>query len=90
MTIQQEACEKIMRLPKDGIRLILVMADEIARQHGILIDTDTEKEKKALLENKKKAFQNMLEMREQSAYPKDFDYRKVMGEALDKKYHFIN
>lgn len=36
------------------------------------------------------AFKNMLEMREQSAYPKDFDYRKVMGEALDKKYHFIN
>lgn len=90
MTIQQEACEKIMRLPEDGIRLILVMADEIARQHGILIDTDTEKEKKALLENKKKAFQSMLEMREQSAYPKDFDYRKVMDEALDEKYHFIN
>lgn len=36
------------------------------------------------------AFQNMLEMREQSAYPKDFDYRKVMEEALDEKYHFIN
>lgn len=90
MTIQQEAFEKIMRLPEDGIRLILVMADEIARQHGILIDTDTPKGKNTLMENKKKAFQNMLEMREQSAYPKDFDYRKVMEEALDEKYHCIN
>ena len=71
MTIQQEACEKIMRLPEDGIRLILVIADEIARQHGILTDTDTEKEKNALLENKKKAFQNLLEMREQSTFPED-------------------
>lgn len=89
MTIQQEACEKIMKLPEDGIRLILVIADEIARQHGILTDTDTEKEKNALLENKKKAFQNMPKRREQSAYPKDFDYRKMMEEALDEKYHFL-
>lgn len=78
MTIQQEVYEKIMRLPEDGIRLILVMADEIARQQGILFDTDSEKETGALLDNKKKAFQNMLEMREQSMYPKDFDYKKVM------------
>lgn len=78
MTIQQEVYEKIMRLPEDGIRLILVMADEIARQQGILFDTDSEKETSVLLANKKKAFQNMLEMREQSMYPKDFDYKKVM------------
>ena len=90
MTIHQEAYEKIMRLPEDGIRLILVIADEIARQKGILADTDTEKETDTLLENKKKAFQNMLEMREQSTYPKDFDYKKVMEEAMDEKYNFIN
>lgn len=82
MTIQQEVYEKIMRLPEDGIRLILVMADEIARQHGIFTDTNTEKEKNALLTSKQKAFQHMLEMREQSAYPKDFDYKKVMEEAV--------
>lgn len=82
MTIQQEAYEKIMRLPEDGIRLILVMADEIARQHGILNVTDSEK--------KIKAFQNMVEMREQSTYPKDFDYRKVVEEAVNEKYNFIN
>ena len=33
MTIQQEVYEKIMRLPEDGIKLILVVADEISRQH---------------------------------------------------------
>ena len=38
----------------------------------------SKKEPGALLADKKKAFQNMLEMREQSMYPKDFDYKKVM------------
>ena len=42
MTIQQEAYEKIMKLPEDGIRLILVMADEIARQHGISAEAKNE------------------------------------------------
>lgn len=90
MTIQQEAYEKIMNLPDDGIRLILVMADEIARQQGIFANTDIKKEKSELLEKKKKAFENMLEMRERSDYPKDFDYKKVKGEAIDEKYNFIN
>lgn len=35
MSIQQETYEKTKKLPEDGIRLILVMADEIARQHGM-------------------------------------------------------
>lgn len=90
MTMRQEVYEKIMRLPEDGIKLILVMADEIARQCGVFIDTDTEKEKSLLLENKKKAFQDMLEMRERSMYPKDFNYKKVMEEAVNEKYNFIN
>lgn len=59
-------------------------------QQGIFADTDSEKETSALLANKKKAFHNMLEMREQSMYPKDFDCKKVMGEAIDEKYNFIN
>ena len=81
LTIQQEAFEKIMKLPDDGIRLIIVMADEIARQHGIFTDTSGEK---------KKAFESMLSMREQSTYPKDFDYKKVMEEAVNEKYNLIN
>lgn len=72
MTIQQKAYEKIMKLPEDGIKLILVMADEIARQHGILFEPDGEINE-YVLTRKKKAFQNMLEMRNNSAYPKDFD-----------------
>lgn len=88
MTIQQEVYEKIMKLPEDEIRLILVMVDEVARQHGIFTDVDTENN--ALLANKKKAFQNMLKMREQSTYPKDFDCKKVMEEAVNAKYNFIN
>jgi len=90
MTIQQEAYEKIKKLPEDGIRLLLVMADEIARQHGIFFDIDAESEKSDWLENRRKVFQNMMEMREQSAYPKDFDYKKVMEEAVNEKYNFIN
>ena len=66
------------------------MENEIARQRGIFDDTDAEKETSVLLANKKKAFQNMLEMREQSTYPKDFDYKKMMEEAIDEKYNFIN
>lgn len=38
MTMRQEVYEKIMRLPEDGIKLILVMADEIARQCGVFYD----------------------------------------------------
>lgn len=90
MTIQQEAYEKIMKLPEDGIRRILVMADEIARQHGIFFETNVRAENKASVLQKKKAFQNMLEMREQASYPADFDYRKVMEEAINEKYNFIN
>lgn len=84
MTIRQEAYEKIMKLPDDGVKLILVIADEIARQHGIIEDEDVE------IEKKKKAFERMLEMREKSTYPKDFDYKKVMEEAINEKYGFID
>ena len=84
MTIQQETYEKIMRLPENDIKLILVIVDEIARQHGIIMDTEP------LLTNKKKAFEKMLEVREQSIYPKDFNYKKVLEDALDEKYHCID
>ena len=84
MTIQQETYEKIMRLPENDIKLILVIVDEIARQHGIIMDTEP------LLTNKEKAFEKMLELREQSIYPKDFNYKKVLEDALDEKYHCID
>lgn len=79
MTIQQEAYEKIMKLPDDGVRLIIALADEIARQSSFLSCMDAERARK------KKAFQDMLDMKKQSAYPKDFDYKKVMEEACNTK-----
>lgn len=90
MTIQQEAVEKIMKLPEEGIRLILVLADEIARQYGVLSQNEDEAQKNALLERKKNAFQNMLKTREKSIYPEDFDYKKVMEEAINEKYNIID
>lgn len=63
MTIQQEACEKIMRLPEDGIRLILVMADEIARQHGIFPDTNVETEAGTQLTRKKKSISRYVRIK---------------------------
>lgn len=56
MTMRQEVYKKIMRLPEDGIKLILVMADEIARQYGVFTDTDTEKEKVYYWKIRKKHF----------------------------------
>ena len=90
MTIQQEAVEKIMKLPEEGIRLILVIADEIARQYGILSQNEDEAQKNALLERKKTAFQNMIKTRENSLYPRNFDYKKVMEEAINEKYNIVD
>lgn len=90
MTIQQEAYEKIMRLPEDGIRLILVIADEISRQQGISAGTDDELKTDISAMHKKKAFENMLELREQSTYPEDFDYKKAVEDAINEKYNFSN
>ncbi len=83
MTIQQEAYEKIMKLPDDGVRLIIALADEIARQSSFLSCMDAERARK------KKAFQDMLDMKKQSAYPKDFDYKKVMEEVLHVNAQYI-
>ena len=66
------------------------MADEIARQQGISIEADAKKEKDVPMTRRKKAFQNMLEMREGLACPKDFVYKKVVEEAIDEKYNFTN
>lgn len=84
MSIQQEAYEKIMKLPDDGIRLILALADEIARQEKTAQYADIERERK------KKAYQDMLQMKEQSSYPKDFDYKKIMEEAMNERFGYTD
>ncbi len=94
MTLQQEAYEKIMKLPEDSIRLFIVMADEIARQKGISSDGVSGKNtssytRSALdedLKRKQKAFQEMEEMREKSPFPKNFNYEKAREEAMYEKY----
>ena len=96
MTIRQEACEKIMKLPDDGVRLILVMADELARQNNIYLEGNAAIEKDMPMDTstsmtrKQKAFQDMLEMREKSTYPKDFDYKKVVEKAINEKHGFAD
>lgn len=84
MTIQQEAYEKIMKLPDNGVRLIIALADEIARQESFVQHVDAEEERK------KKAYQDMLGMKERSTYPRDFDYEKVREEAVNEKFIYTN
>ena len=69
---------------------MLFRSDEIARQKGISYDTDSRDQKNSSTARRKAAFQNMLEMREQSTYPKDFDYKKAAEEAIREKYNLID
>jgi|GEM_PF-4168418 len=62
--------------------IIFVLVDEIASQSGVYHETIVKKEDEEFLQSKKRAFQNMLEMREQSSYLKDLDYKKVMEEVI--------
>lgn len=84
MTIQQEAYEKIMKLPDNGVRLVIALADEIARQESFVQQVDEEKERK------KKAYQDMLGMKKRSTYPRDFDYKKVREEAVNDKFVYTD
>ena len=80
MTIQQEAYEKIMKLPENGIKLIIALADEISRKNSVQMSDDD------VIEENRKIYQEMLEMKKKSKYPKNFDYKKVMEEAVNEKY----
>lgn len=88
MTIQQEAYEKIMQLPDDGVRLIIVLADEIARQHGVTTDTSSTQDN--LVSTKQLAFQKMAKMRESSVYSQNINYKKVMEESVSETYNISN
>ena len=84
MTIQQEAYEKIMKLPDRGVRLIIALADAIERQENFSQCADMEASKK------KKAYQDMLDMKNKSTYPRDFDYKKVREEAINEKFGYTD
>ena len=42
------------------------------------------------LRRKQRAFKEMVEMRGNLNFPKDFDYKKAVAEAVCEKYGFID
>ena len=89
MTLQQEAVKKIYMLSDDSLRIIIAVADEAIRQQNV---KNTAKNETGIDEttDKKKAFQHILKMREDLHFPKDFDYKKEMEEAIHEKYGFAD
>ena len=86
MTLQQEAYEKIKNLPDNSIRLIIVLAEELARQQEPIPSVSAAEAKS----QKRKAYMEMLEMKKKSKYPKNLDYKKIVQEAIYEKYGFSN
>lgn len=82
MTLQQEAYEKIMKLPDDGVRLIIALADALTEQ------TYPSQHSNPGAEKKKKAYQDMLEMKKRSTFPKDLDPKKIKEEALNERFGY--
>ena len=78
MSLQQDACDRIMRLPDDRVRLIIALADEMIRQLRTMRQSE--------LSKKRRAYEAMIEMKKTSKYPEDFDYHSEMEEALIEKY----
>ena len=76
MTLRQKACEKIALLPDDNVRIVLALLDEMIRQNNEY-NVDSKK---------KQAYQNILKLREQSTFPKNFNYQEILEESLAKKY----
>ena len=85
MTIRQEAYGKLMMLSDAGLRIVLSMVDEMLRQ-GMTIGYGSQGD----LEEKRVAFQQLLQSREQYPFPSDFDPEKAREEAMREKYeHFM-
>ena len=80
MTLRQEAYEKIAALPDNGIRLVIALADEILKQ------SNPEPVPASDADEKRAAFQNILEYRRQHPFPADFDWEKAREEAVLEKY----
>ena len=83
MTLLQTTYEKIALLPNENLQTLSAIVDEmLKRKNETVADADKGKSR----EIKQKAFQTILELREQSSFPPDFDYDEVLDEALTKKY----
>jgi hypothetical protein len=81
MTLQQEAYEKIKILPDDGVKMIIVIADEIAKLQN-RSHSSSNKQKN----DKSQFYKDMLNMRNDLYYPNDFDYKSVVMEDITEKY----
>lgn len=84
MTLQQETAEKVLLLPDKNALIVLAVVNEMLRQnHQANVQPEISEEE---LEEKRKAVQHILEMREKYPYPKDFDFDKAREEAMKEKY----
>ena len=86
MTLKQEAYALIDTLPDDDSLLFFI--DMIKRFRAITKNNDSDES----LNNdaKRKAFLHMEEMKKNNPFPKDYDYARVIEEAVTEKYGSTN
>lgn len=81
-----------MLLPEANVKILLNMIDEMLKQkeNQQNIEVDTEENKKERIKRKMSAVQSIIEMRNKSPFPADFNYDEVLEEAITKKYGRFN
>ena len=83
MTLAQTAIEKISLLSEPNIRIVLAIVNEMLRQNS---ETDKQCNSSEEVNPKLAAFQSIMDKREKSPFPANFDYEKAREEALSAKY----
>ncbi len=83
MTLLQTTYEKIALLPNENVQTLSAIVDEMLKRNN---ETFADADKGKSREIKQKAFQTILKLREQSSFPRNFDYNEALDEALKKKY----
>ena len=79
MTLHQEACTKIVALPSSAVPQVIAFIESLK------VPEETQAPEPG---EKMRAYQEMPAMREEHKhkFPKDFDYKQVLEEALMEKY----
>ena len=86
MTLTEMTMEKVALLPEANVRVVLAMVNEMLRQTG---EGAARPERDEGLSRRQAAFKAIMDMRERSPFPADFDYDRARAEALTEKYgHF--
>ena len=80
MTLREKVYQKVSVLSDSDLRIQLVLAEELYRQQS------NGESGTAPSRNRRQVLNEMLEKRESSTYPPDFDYRKTFEEAMEEKY----